>query len=459
MFRLDRWDRRGAGAILRIIEPEDGRPRRILFDNGDPDNPGIGLDSSNPRDRKELIRRAEDAREETEVLSERVKNTKTHQRANGEWVNHSAPYGLKVVLVDVEDEDGDLLVERKLALDDAPAREGEGAPSKADVAFKVTYALPVQKNSGRAISRIMNSADIPSPAGGEWAHATVRDMVRNPAYAGWQTTGRQDGRSRRVLFRDEAGKKVSVMHGPALLTDEQQAEAIAALQGAEGAGVSAGGTGVHDTRARHLLTGLLVCGGCGGPMSFSGKGYRCWKPSAGKHCPAPASVAQHLADFFVHQRWEARLAGSEPDDPLVYAVAERWAARVQPVATEESRAALEALTAAERALSRVWADRKAGLYDGPSESFFAPALKEATDDVVAAKKRVGDTTARRGVDVSFLLDPAVCEGAWEAADNQLKRTLLRLAIDSVTVTKARARGVRFDGWTQTRFLWADGEED
>ncbi|MYY03041.1 MULTISPECIES: recombinase family protein [unclassified Streptomyces] len=457
VFRLDRWDRRGAGAILRIIEPADGRPRRILFDNGDPDNPGVGLDSSNPRDRKELIRRAEDAREETEVLSERVRNTKTHQRANGEWVNHSAPYGLKVVLVEVEDEDGDLLVERKLALDDAPAAQGADAPSKANIAFKVAYELPVQKESGRAIAQAMNRAHIPSPSGGEWAHATVRDMVRNPAYAGWQTTGRQDGRSRRVLFRDEAGRRVSVMHGPALLTDEQQTEAIAAMRGTDGRGVSSAGP--HDTRAKYLLTGLLMCGGCGGPMSFSGTGYRCWKPAAGKTCPAPASVVRHLADAFVHHRWEARLAGAEPDDPLVYAVAERWAARVQPVATEESRAALEALTAAEKALSRVWADRKAGLYEGPSEAFFAPALREVTEDVVAAKKRVEATTARRGVDVSFLLDPAMCEGAWEAADGQLRRTLLRLAIDSVTVTKARSRGVMFDGWKQTRFKWADGEED
>lgn len=458
VFRLDRWDRRGAGAILRIIEPEDGRPRRILFDNGDPENPGVGLDSSNPRDRKELIRRAEDAREETEVLSERVRNTKTHQRANGEWVNATAPYGLKVVLVDVEDEDGDFLVERKLAIDDAPAHDREGAPSKAATAFRVAYELPLQQNSGRAVAALMNSEQIPSPAGGEWAHATVRDMVRNPVYAGWQTTGRQDGRSRRVLYRNEAGERVSVMSGPALLTDEQQARASAALRGDAGAGMPSSGA-AHDTRARHLLTGLLVCAGCGGPMSLSGTGYRCGKPSAGKHCPSPASVVRHLAHDFVHRRWEARLSSSEPDDPLVYAVADRWAARVQPTATAESKASLDALTATEHALARVWADRRAGLYGGPSEGFFAPALKDATADVVEAKKRVGATTARRGVDITFLLDPATCEGAWEAADDHLRRALLRLAIDSVTVTKARARGVTFDGWTQTRFKWADGTED
>lgn len=459
VFRLDRWDRRGAGAILRIIEPEDGRPRRLLFDNGDPDSPGIGLDSTNPRDRKELIRRAEEAREETEMLSERVRNTKTHQLANGEWVNHSAPYGLKVVLVEVVDEDGDIIVERKLALDDASA----GCPddpdrTRAQVAFDVAYTLPVQGESSRAIAVAVNVDRIPSPTGGEWAHSTVRDMVRNPAYAGWQTTGRQDGRSRRILYRNPQGERVSVMHGPALLTDEQQAEAINALRGGEGSGVPRSGA-VHDTRSRYLLTGLLRCGGCLGPMSFSGKGYRCWKPSAGKTCPAPASAATALVEDFVYQRWFGRLTASDVDDPLIHVAADRWMARIQPEATADSRAAMAALTAAEHALARVWADRKAGLYEGPSEAFFAPTLAEATEDLAKAKQRVSATTSRRGIDISFLMDPAMCEEAWESAELPLRRDLLRLAIESVTVTKARARGVRFNGWLQTRFQWGDGTED
>ncbi|WP_345034494.1 recombinase family protein [Streptomyces sannanensis] len=460
VFRLDRWDRRGAGAILRIIEPEDGKPRRLLFDNGDPDNPGIGLDSSNPHDRKELIRRAEDAREETEILSERVRNTKTHQRANGEWVNHSAPYGLKVVLVEKEDEDGDTIVERKLALDETPADDSTSPKrTKAEVAFDITYALPVNKGfSDRATAEHLNDREIPSPSGGTWAHATVRDMIRNPAYAGWQTTGRQDGKSRRILYRDAAGNRVSVMHGPALLTDDQQQEAQAARQGEAGIGVPKDGR-THTTRASHLLTGILKCAGCGGSMSFSGNSYMCWKPKAGKPCPAPAVAATKSLEEFVHWRWWVRLTNAEPDDDLVVAVADRWAERVQPQATEDSRAAMEALNIAEKRLARVWADRKAGHYDGPSEQYFRADLKEVTDTVNEAKQALESSTARRGVDIGFLMDPESCEGAWEAADKPLRRALLHLAIDSVTVTKAPYRGAPFKGLERTRFKWADGAED
>jgi DNA invertase Pin-like site-specific DNA recombinase len=460
VYRLDRWDRRGAGAILKIIEPDDGRPRRLLFDNGDPDNPGIGLDSTNPRDRKELIRRAEDAREETEILSERVRNTKTHQRANGEWVNATAPYGLRVTLVEVEDEDGDVLDERKVEIDTAPAgHPADPTVTKADIARRAAYLLPIEGHSSRAIAALLNSEGVPSPAGGTWAQATIRDMVRNPAYAGWQTTGRQDGRNRRVLYRDATGSRVSVMTGPPLLTDAQQAEAQSALKGASGLGLPADGR-PHTTRARHILTGLTRCAGCGGSMPASGRGYKCWRSSSGKTCPAPAFAAKAPLEAFVHARWFERLTNAEPDDLLVQVVADRWAANVQPQATADSKAALMALTDAEERLSQVWDDRRRGLYSGPSEGFFAPALQEASAAVLAAKQALNKSVSNLGPDVvGFLMDPNSCEDAWERADEATKRDLLKLAIDEIKITKAPGRGQPFDGMARTSFKWADGAED
>ncbi|MFJ9212984.1 recombinase family protein [Streptomyces sp. NPDC102264] len=456
VFRLDRWDRRGAGAILKIVEPEDGRPRRLLFDNGDPDKPGIGLDSSNPRDRKELIRRAEEAREETEVLSERVLNTKNHQRANGEWVSAKAPYGLRVVIVEVEDEDGDIIEERKLELDDASADDPKDPTrTKSDVAFAVTYSMPVSNLSPRSIGMELNTGKVPSPSGGEWAHATVRDMIINPVYAGWQTVGAPRSKNRRMLFRDEAGNRVSVMSGPPLLTDEQRAEALGAALGNPGVGTG----GTWTTTSYHRLTGILKCGGCGGAAVCNGRIYKCWKAGAGKPCPAPVFVSKRVLEEWVYFRWHAKLTSSEATDDLVYAAAERWAARVAPDATADSRAALNALDDAEAGLARVWADRRIGRYSGPSEAFFAPDLKDASDAVVKAKLAVEASTARRGVDVTFLMDAEMCTEAWDRASDEMKRDLIRLAVDTVTVTKAPYRGARFDGWERTSFKWADGTED
>ncbi|KAF4408668.1 recombinase family protein [Streptomyces lycii] len=448
VYRLDRWDRRGAGAILRIVEPEDGRPRRLLFDNGDPESPGIGLDSSNPRDRSELIRRAEAAREETEILSERVRSTKAHQRENGEWVSAHAPYGLRVVLVDVEDEDGDIVTERKLEIDDSPAGAGR---SKADVARDILVRMLVQEGlSGYGVINRLEEIGISGLRGRRWAYSTIHGMAHNPAYAGWQISGRQEGGTRRMLYRNPAGERVSVMQGPSLLTDDELRAAQAALRGEQGRGVPRDGS-KHDTRPRHLLTGLVRCGVCGGAMSFTGNGYRC-----GSGC---VSVARKSIEEWVHYRWHERLNNSEVTDPFVAAVAERWAAQQDPDGTEDAARARKALAAAESDLARVWADRKAGLYDGPSESFFAPALAEANAAVVEARKAADAAGGKRRVDVTFLLDPESCGDVWESADLAKRRELLRITLERVRVFKAPYRGCPFDGWKRTEFTWVGGETE
>ncbi|MFE2261390.1 recombinase family protein [Streptomyces griseosporeus] len=453
VFRLDRWTRRGAGAILSIVEPQDGRPRRLLVDNGDPDNPGIGLDSANPRDRSELIRRAEDAREETEILSERVRNTKTFQRDNGEWLNGVAPYGLRIVLVTAEDEDGEEIEERKLERDTETSAGIPGEPhvTKLEIARWITYEAPVAGIPKRKISKMLNDRGVPSPTGGTWAFSTVANMIDNPVYAGWQITGREDGKSRRLLYRNAAGEKVSVMVGPPVLTEDEYNEAQAASRGIGPPGDK------QAWRARHILTDLLECTGCGSSMTWRGKGYACWRPGAGGVCPAPAYVAQQSAEEYVYERWSARLAAMEPGDKLLTIVGDRWKARQDPQASEDEAAARAALADAEAALSRLWKDRRAGLYDGPSERFFAPALAEANQAVLDAQKAVEAARGPEATDISFLLEPLEQQEAWDSADDALKRDLLRLAIRRIHVSKADYRGQAFDGQKRMKIVWHDDE--
>lgn len=453
VFRLDRWTRRGAGAILSIVEPQDGRPRRLLVDNGDPDNPGIGLDSANPRDRSELIRRAEDAREETEILSERVRNTKTFQRDNGEWLNGVAPYGLRIVLVTAEDEDGEEIEERKLERDTETSAGIPGEPhvTKLEIARWITYEAPVAGIPKRKISKMLNDRGVPSPTGGTWAFSTVANMIDNPVYAGWQITGREDGKSRRLLYRNAAGGKVSVMVGPPVLTEDEYNEAQAASRGIGPPGDK------QAWRARHILTDLLECTGCGSSMTWRGKGYACWRPGAGGVCPAPAYVAQQSAEEYVYERWSARLAAMEPGDKLLTIVGDRWKARQDPQASEDEAAARAALADAEAALSRLWKDRRAGLYDGPSERFFAPALAEANQAVLDAQKAVEAARGPEATDISFLLEPLEQQEAWDSADDALKRDLLRLAIRRIHVSKADYRGQAFDGQKRMKIVWHDDE--
>ncbi|OLT26021.1 hypothetical protein BJF83_03760 [Nocardiopsis sp. CNR-923] len=73
-----------------------------------------------------------------------------------------------------------------------------------------------------------------------------------------------------------------------------------------------------------------------------------------------------------------------------------------------------------------------------------------------AKETLSKWETSPTLDLPFLSgdDDAVRE-AWEAASLPLRRDLLRLAINKVTVRKARAQGVKFVGAERITIHWAD----
>ncbi|MEU3777743.1 hypothetical protein AB0F11_32040 [Streptomyces sp. NPDC032472] len=158
------------------------------------------------------------------------------------------------------------------------------------------------------------------------------------------------------------------------------------------------------------------------------------------------------------QRWLDRLTNADEEDPLLIVVAERWGALTQPEETAEIEEARAALKAAEAQMERLLRDRRKGLYEGPAARFFEPAWQDVNQDMEAARKTlkaVGGAT----VDISFLLEPEAAREAWEAADGSMKRELLRLAIDGLTVTKAETTRdrARFDGFSRVEIRWASVE--
>ncbi|MEU3217167.1 recombinase family protein [Streptomyces sp. NPDC006971] len=80
-YAIDRFSRKGAEDLLKAI----GKAR-VIFDMD-------GLDSNEPRDRRWIINRAEEAREYSEILSRRVSDTKAEQRDRGLWVAGRPPWG------------------------------------------------------------------------------------------------------------------------------------------------------------------------------------------------------------------------------------------------------------------------------------------------------------------------------------------------------------------------------
>ncbi|MFF5760754.1 recombinase family protein [Streptomyces longwoodensis] len=419
-YAADRFSRKGAGSVIPLLDAG----KRIVFDYEN-------LDSAEPRDRRDIINRVEEAREYSALLSHRVRGTKEQQRDEGAWLS-AAPYGFEIADRDT----------RKL-------RHGDAWPTLLRI-FEAT----AEGKSARTIALELNAEGVPSPDGTSWGGSTIHRMIQSPVYEGLQAmTLKKGGRS--VPYRNKRGELVSVLADdvepvPADLVKRARMAVAGHLPVAPE---------YQRGKVKHLLSGLLRCAGCGGGTAIHGRSYRCYNYTVGKPCPAPASAMRSLIEEYVFERWLAEIHRSDLDnaDPLMIAVAERWVALTKPEETEEHRQALAAVKAAERALERLAEDRKNGIYDGPMGRFYPRLVAEAEADLIAAESRAAEFSG--AVDLTMFDDPDLLMAKWEAADDALRRDLLRLAIDRITVTRGARRGAPFDGDARCVIEWATPAEE
>jgi DNA invertase Pin-like site-specific DNA recombinase len=425
-FALDRFSRKGIDAIGPIL----GKAR-VIFDYEQ-------LDSSIERDRRWIIQRAEDAREYSQRLSYNVRNTKARQRNEGRWLAR-APFGL------VADKS------RKLSPDMTLIKGRDYSPW--DIVRRI-FAEIANGTSSRALARKFNAEGIASATGRTWRADSIRAIVIHPVFEGWLTVS-PGGKSHKAPTRyvNDQGEHVRCVADdalPLMIPAELAEKARRVLTGHQVIENTA-----RPGRVRALLAGRLRCASCGNAMALTGKSYNCQLRAAGGACEEPASAWRESVESYVTRRWLARLTNADANDPLLAIVAKRWTDLTRPQESAELRDAIAAVKAAETALEAFHADDRAGFYAGRSAKYRMPAKSDAENRLSAAEERLAELSGG-SVDVSFLLNGEAAE-AWEAADDSLRRDLLGLAIDRISITRATKQGVRFDGFTRCEIQWADGE--
>ncbi|MER6521682.1 recombinase family protein [Streptomyces sp. NPDC001553] len=415
-YAVDRFDRKGAGSVIQLLDSG----ARIIFDYE-------RLDSADPRDRERIISDAERAKASSDLLSHRVRDTKQVQRRKGVWLG-AAPYGLR------KDKDGKLHHTKEwanvLRILDAVA---EGVTPR-----RVAVALTADQK--------------PAPKGGPWNASTVRRIVYNPVYEGWQVVALSREYTWPVAYRNEAGERVPVFADG---VEPVPADLVAKARRVH-AGHQRGALGPRPGKATHLLTDLLRCAGCGSKMPTSGRSYVCNGHISGKPCPAPASAMRARIEEYVYREWLAQVssAGVDEGDPLMVAVAERWAALVAPEQTEEAQEAVGAVKSAEMAVERLANDRAKGLYDGAMGKHFPRLVAEAEETLRTAQERA-DSLNKHRIDLTMFDDFEMLEQAWDAAELATRRDLIRVALDKIIVTQTSGRrGALFDGDARCTLHWA-----
>ncbi|MBT2469901.1 recombinase family protein [Streptomyces sp. ISL-66] len=412
-YAVDRFSRKGAGVVAGLLDAGT----RLIFDYE-------RLDSAEPRDRERIIMDAERAKSSSDLLSYRVRDTKGTQRRKGVWLS-AAPYGLQ------KDAEGKL-------------HQAAGWPVVLRILDEISNGT-----SARSVARGLTADGIPSPKGGSWGASTVRRIVANPVYEGWQVVALSRERTWPVAYRDAAGKRVRVFAADVHPVPTELVERARRVQ----AGHQRGALGTRVGRASHLLTDLLRCAGCGSRMPTMGRSYVCNGHAMGKPCPAPASIMRVRIEEYIISRWFAEVAYAEMFDPLMIAVAERWAALTVPEASEDAREAVAAVKAAEAAIEQLANDRAAGLYGGAMGKHFPRLVSEAEETLREAQENAARYSGLR-VDLTMFDDHHMLDAAWEAADTPMRRDLLRVAIAGITVTQAARRGAPFDGDARCDIRWA-----
>lgn len=419
-YAIDRFDRKGASSVIQILDAG----ARIIFDYE-------RLDSSEPRDRHRIIDDAERAKASSDLLSQRVRDTKETQRRRGEWLG-AAPYGLR------KDKSGKL------------RPNGDWG----NVIRILTEAA--SGVSPRTTGRSLTLDKRPAPKGGDWGDSTIRRIIYNPVYEGYQVVALSREHTWPIAYRDANGERVQVFAegvDPAPPGLVEKARLVHA-------GHQRGALGSRVGKATHLLTDLLRCAGCGSKMPTSGRSYVCNGHIMGKLCPAPASAMRDRIEAYVYREWVAAVSSADvgAGDPLMIAVAERWAMLTAPEETEATQEALAVVKAAEAAVERLANDRAKGLYDGAMGKHFPRLVTEAEETLREAQSRA-DALSGHAVDLTMFDDSDLLEAAWSGADLPMRRDLLRVAIDKITVTRAARRGAPFDGDDRCDIVWATPETD
>ncbi|WP_328672945.1 recombinase family protein [Streptomyces sp. NBC_00328] len=424
-YDLSRFSRKGADDLIGILRPGKGR---VIFDYD-------GLDSSNPRDRRWIINRAEEAREYSERLSANVKNTKRLQRDSGKWLSASS-YGYTVHPKT-----------RKLH-QDRSTEAHETCPAAVVFRIFTETAEGGVENSLRKITARLNSDGIPGPAGGTWNVTAVYRIALHPVYEGWQILSQWPAGAHAYVYRDKNGERISVTDEP-IVSAELAARARASVRKSKNPAFT--GALPQPTAAAHTLTGLPRCAGCYGSSQKTAGAWMC-----GKHrrspgsCPAPVSLDGGHLDPWVIETWKSRLAsldtGDEADMELAMAITARWSALQAPEETADATAARRALAEAEAALQDLVDGRyKRKEFEGPMRRLYQPMLDDALSVVSAAKENADQYSAGPLV-CPFIGDRELVDEAWETTTQDTRRALLALAINCVVIRR-RPDGPMPNRWT------------
>lgn len=401
VWKLDRFDRRGAGNVMGAVDQFETRRARLVTWTEH-------LDSSQKGARSFIALYAERAREEAEDIALRVENGHRSHRIEGRRNPGLPPYGLDSV------PGSGLLFHH--ATEYAPARK-----------------LAEMMLAGKAAiwtAHKMNSDGHRTRSGAPWTHNNVSRLVQSPQFAGMVTvlTRKSDEFGNPLDEWENIGEPAydsagnPIMCGEGVISPAEHFKIKAMMRARTNDNATRRGKPIGT----YTLSPILRCGRCYGVMTGGDQRYHCAareRFGAGV-CVGISSLSKRI-DQVVFDAWLSHVNALEPDSDELYEIGRRWMRFSDP----ESEAAMlrvkDSLRNAEDRLDelsdRYWNPPVEGHRISADEYDRQAVRISAT---IEELKRSIDQMATTS-DVSVLLNNSdELREAWNAADITERRVLL-----------------------------------
>ena len=188
------------------------------------------------------------SRREYKAINRRLQRGRLASLQEGKYIGGTAPYGYEKVK---------LTGQRGYSL--------RIVPEEAEVARRIftLYASGNSRLGGGSIARLLNMEEISAPGGGSWSPGSVRDILRNPVYAGFVRWSHRPAERKMVSGRVVESHPVS---GDALLVKGLHEPIISPIQfeAAQATLNARRRTPVPGGRQlSNPLAGLVYCSVCG----------------------------------------------------------------------------------------------------------------------------------------------------------------------------------------------------
>lgn len=428
VWKTDRLDRRGMGAVGQLLDELDRRRSRLV-------SVAEGLDSSKGG-RIVFAFLSERARDEARDIALRVKVGLDAHRALGRAPGGRPPFGLRIL------EDG--------TIGPDPAE----FPLARRIAEELLKGVPTTTLAHR-----LTAEGYRTRYGRHWGGSTISRLSQSPLWAGLVPHRDRETDEFGNPLDKWLGWKADPLLGPdgrpvSCGTGVVTPSEWYAIRNRFSSRTHRGRRGGHGaTAAGKLLTGILRCPLCGVGMVSGGATYRCrTRNEGGPAACAGARTAVHRANDVVSGAWIRRISSLEADDPVLHEVARRWLNYQDPERDKRAQHLSAVLAATERRTADL---EEAYFVHGRMKSDRYECLAGALGEQMCAIRAELDEL-RRYADLTPLMDGVLLREAWERASLEDQRMLLRCAINKVRLLRPSGQGDRTPLLERLEFDWVTG---